>query len=287
MTKETTPYFYIIQHKETKIMYAGSRYAKGCHPDEFMQPNGYQTSSVTILNIIEKEGLSIFNILRIDTNCDDVSSLRYETSFLQCLNCAKSPYWYNGHNNDTLMAYGTEEFKLKSIETCFKNFGVKYPMQSEKVREKSKITSIINYGCESHTQSYISKSRLKQSNLKKYGYENTFQVPEFKDKGKISKLKKYGNETFNNREKSNTTCIDKYGVKNIHQVQSVIDKTAKTISERYTKSELNNLTKQGIFNKHGVNNASQIPFFSIIETKKTYAKNVLSRRFPEFKQFYI
>ena len=47
--KETIPYFYIIQHKTSKIMYAGSRWIVGCHPDEFMQHKGYSTSSPMLL----------------------------------------------------------------------------------------------------------------------------------------------------------------------------------------------------------------------------------------------
>lgn len=65
--KTNTPYFYIIQHTETKIMYAGSRWAKRCHPSELLQPSGYTTSSEKINNIISEHGLSIFEIIRIDS----------------------------------------------------------------------------------------------------------------------------------------------------------------------------------------------------------------------------
>ena len=45
MSSETIymPYFYIIRHIPTGKKYAGIRYAKGCNPIEFMQPDGYQT----------------------------------------------------------------------------------------------------------------------------------------------------------------------------------------------------------------------------------------------------
>lgn len=45
---QTIPYFYIIRHIESNKMYAGSRYAKNCHPSEFMTVNGYTTSSSEI-----------------------------------------------------------------------------------------------------------------------------------------------------------------------------------------------------------------------------------------------
>ena len=122
-----TPYFYIIQHIESKKLYAGSRYASGCHPDEFMQPNGYQTSSNTIKSIIEQEGLLSFSILRIDTYCDNIHPYDYESLFLQHLDCAKSPNWYNGHNNDGI-SYRTEYYDAIMI----KKYGAKIKPEAKK-----------------------------------------------------------------------------------------------------------------------------------------------------------
>ena len=61
--KETIPYFYIIQHKTSKKMYAGSKWAVGCNPSTFMIPNGYTTSSAPINSIIDLEGFDSFVIL--------------------------------------------------------------------------------------------------------------------------------------------------------------------------------------------------------------------------------
>lgn len=63
-------------------MYAGSRWAKGCHPDEFMQLNGYKTSSTKILEIIEQEGIDIFDVIKITTQFDNISAYEYESTFL-------------------------------------------------------------------------------------------------------------------------------------------------------------------------------------------------------------
>ena len=46
------PYFYIIQHITSGKYYAGVKYAENSNPDTFLQPNGYQTSSKIIQNII-------------------------------------------------------------------------------------------------------------------------------------------------------------------------------------------------------------------------------------------
>ena len=229
------PYFYIIQHKLTKKMYAGSRWAKECHPNEFMQPNGYTTSSSTINQIIEQEGLDSFQILRIDTNLDGLSAYQYESLFLQITDCASSIDWYNGHNN-TGMAFGTLNFIEKTISTNLQKYGVECVFQSD-----------------------IIKDKINQTKLEKYD-NATFTNPE---KSKQTKLEKYGNENYNNREKANKTNLERHG-----------------------KNGIAKFTNEAIFRNHGVYNASQIPFLSLIHNKKTYAKNILSRCYPEFKQYY-
>lgn len=149
-----TPYFYIIQHIKSKKLYAGSKYASGCHPDEFMQPNGYQTSSPTINSIIEQEGLSSFIVLRIDTFCDNIFPYEYETLFLQTLNCAKSSDWYNAHNNDGILpSYATEEF----YQLMFNKHGDRFYNNPS----KNKITCLERYGVDH--QSKIDSSRIRSS----------------------------------------------------------------------------------------------------------------------------
>jgi len=134
-----TPYFYIIQHKESKKLYAGSRYAKECHPDEFMQSNGYTTSSNTINDIINQEGLDSFEILRIDINCDGLHPYDYETLFLETMDCASSPDWYNGHNNKfkNMPEFYFGSNKLNSI--IFEKYGVYNCMNIEEIKLKQKV----------------------------------------------------------------------------------------------------------------------------------------------------
>lgn len=59
---DRTPYFYIIQHISSGKLYAGSRWAIGCYPAEFMKADGYCTSSKKIKKIIEAEGIESFRI---------------------------------------------------------------------------------------------------------------------------------------------------------------------------------------------------------------------------------
>jgi hypothetical protein len=127
------PYFYIIQHKETKKKYAGSRYAMGCHPNEFMIKDGYTTSSSTIKLIIEQEGIDIFEIIELislDELCIPFgiqNVYTYETWFLTFNDCAKSNEWYNKHNNNRQPSYGTVEFTNMMINKYGVDHNTKIP----------------------------------------------------------------------------------------------------------------------------------------------------------------
>lgn len=168
-TEQTIPYFYIIRHIESGKMYAGSKWTKNCHPNSFMKSDGYTTSSPTINSIIEYEGLTSFEILRIDTNLDGVSAYDYETIFLKTNNCAKSLNWFNKHNNNgkcnrkgsknsdfqKLTASKTHKNKIVSEETKKKQseshkkprpYRVGIPRSIETKNKISESVKRINYG---------------------------------------------------------------------------------------------------------------------------------------------
>jgi hypothetical protein len=135
------PYFYIIRHSISKKMYAGARWAKGCHPDEFMQLDGYTTSSNIINRIIDQEGLDSFDVLRIDTNLDGLSAQEYESVFLQVIDCSNSDMWFNKHNNlGKPPAYGTQEFNDYMITKYNVNHNTKIPGLMDKMIQTRRIT---------------------------------------------------------------------------------------------------------------------------------------------------
>ena len=288
----TIPYFYIIQHKVTKKLYAGSKWAKGCHPNEFMQPNGYTTSSPTINEIIEQEGLNSFEIIRIDTNLDGLSAYNYESLFLQTIDCAGSIDWYNGHNNTGILALGTISFTLSMMtkygvtnanysvyiqnarkENCNAKHGVDYYFQSEEFKNKSKETNIERYGVDHAAKLETTQYKRLETNLEKYGVEHIMTLDEFKDKAINTSMERFGFEYAMQspkvKQKSVSTCLEKYGVE--YALQSL---------------EVRNKSKQYYMDNYGVDHNSKVKFLSIIETKKSYAKNQISRRYPEFKQYY-
>lgn len=350
---QTVPYFYIIRNKETGTMYAGSKWAEGCHPDTFMIPEGYCTSSPTINYIIEESGLDVFEILRIDTYCDGLHVHDYETIFLQTNNCSNSDNWYNGHNNQGKMSWNTPAYKKlmilkygvdhnskipeikekkrtkqldrseeekhiiknKTKQTNLEKYGYEYNFQDEKTKNAIKQTNLEKYGYEFSSQSPTVKEKIRQTNLEKYGtifhkeksletlqenygrdYTNPSQIPEIKEKKKKTYMENWGFEYATQspkiKEKTKQTSIIKYGYDSPSKSPAVKEKVRQTNAEKYgteyyiQSKEGKEKLKTSLKEKYGVDNISKLPFLSIIETRKTYAKNILSRYFPEFKRYY-
>lgn len=160
MSSETiyTPYFYIICHIKSGKMYAGSRWASGCHPDEFMRIDGYTTSSSIVNDIIKEDGVESFNILRIDTNCDGIHPYYYETLFLECLDCANSNNWLNAHNNKfkDIPEFYFGSYKFNSL--MHNKYGVSNCMNIEEVKLKQKVAE-------------------KKTLMEKYGVDHNMKIP--------------------------------------------------------------------------------------------------------------
>jgi hypothetical protein len=294
-----TPYFYIIQHKTSKKMYAGSRWAIGCHPSEFMQPYGYKTSSAEINSIIMTEGLSIFDILRIDTNCDGIHVYDYETVFLQSLNCAELDNWYNKHNNyfplyNSIQLYNIKQEKYgdpnynnpeKQKQTRIDNNGGTF--WSEEELEKSRKTRYAKNDGKYFADDWGSKQ--KQTRINNNSNEKYF-ADDWIEKTRNTKTDRYGDPNYNNPEKYKETNNEKFGYDNAMKSPVIKEKSRKT---RYIKNDGkfwsdNDLEKrkQITLEIYGVDNIAKRQFLSIIETKKTYNKSNISKYYPEFKQYY-
>jgi hypothetical protein len=242
MLQQTTPYFYIIKNKHTGLRYAGSKWAQGCHPAEFMTENGYCTSSNTIAEIIKSDGLDAFQVETIVTEFNGLSTYDYETAFLVENDCAASPDWYNCHNNmgfdfgsagfkkHMLAKHGvehamhSEEIKDKLKQTNLDRRGVENPMQDEDVKSKAKITNLGKFGCEHVAQNEEVQAKTKATNLDRHGVECSFQREEVKAKSKITNLDRRGVENPMQSEevkaKSKITNIDRYGASSYCQSEA-------------------------------------------------------------------
>jgi hypothetical protein len=233
-----TPYFYIIEHIETKMRYAGCKYAKDANPKTFLTPEGYCTSSGIVNQMIDAYGTDSFRIIQIllEPECG-MGVLKYETNFLQKNNIAQDPMWFNFHNNEILAGFGSELFE----ERMMKKFGVKNIMQLPWFVELMKIQNIENFGFDNYFKTPEFQVKKKKAILEKYGVEHAAQNPEilqrmkdtcterhgednyfktadFQVQKKKTNLEKYGEEEYTRtaeyRVKSEATSFEKFGVSN-------------------------------------------------------------------------
>lgn len=117
-----SPFFYIIQHKESKKYYAGySSSKRKCDSSLFMCESGYQTSSKDIRSLIAEKftfGLEIFDIIRIRHFHSQTEAIQYETKFLTKVNAKRNDRFYNmsnGHKDFFLSPEANERRRLKSL----------------------------------------------------------------------------------------------------------------------------------------------------------------------------
>jgi hypothetical protein len=123
--------------------------------------------------------------------------------------------------------------KAKKQETCLKNFGTNWPMQSSIVKNKSAQTLLSKYGVDNiskvpniimkiqnilHTPSAqhngqtpfeVGVVKLKQQNLEKYGVEYYFQSQDFRTKYKEVMTDKYGADNIRKSDYFNQLMIEK------------------------------------------------------------------------------
>ena len=230
----TTPYFYIIKHKESGIKYAGCRFANGCHPDELLKEDGYTTSSKTINKIIDSDGIDSFEIVKIDIICDGLDVYEYETKFLVENDCARSKEWYNHHNNiQGFPAYGTPEY----AKLMMQRFGYANANQNPLSVEKGKQTKKIKYG----NSGYNNQLKMKETMLKRYGVKCATLIPEALERSKKTRIERYGD--CNNMQKNRNTMKERYGVEYTYQNKDILNKMFTTKLNKYGSKDYNNIEK--------------------------------------------
>ena len=92
------PYFYIIKHIPSQKYYAGCKINSKANSSDLMTEKGYQTTSKVIKKLIEKDGLCLFEVIRIKHFETPNEALAYEARFLIKVNAAENVTFYNKHN---------------------------------------------------------------------------------------------------------------------------------------------------------------------------------------------
>ena len=119
----------------------------------------------------------------------------------------------------------------KRKKTCFKNYGVEHPSQSEKIKDKKKQTFIEHYGVENPMQNKEVREKGKQTCLIKFGVEYPNQNKEVREKVKQTCLLNhnvdYPLQSAEVREKSKKTCLKHFGVEHPNQNPEIAEKASK------------------------------------------------------------
>ena len=212
------PYFYIIRHIPTQKYYAGCKINSRANSSDFMTEKGYQTTSSIIKSLIQKDGLSAFEIVKIKHFIIPEEALAYETRFLTKVNAAESTMFYNRHNGGKNFVnkggYKLSEQtkqkmrKPKSKETVEKQNQEKRT-RSKEVYKKMVATRKSRYFTW-HTAEQI--ERIKQHNATWWSEENKKKHSE--KMKEVHKLNPISEETRQkHREKSSGANNGMYGKK--------------------------------------------------------------------------
>jgi len=231
-----------------------------------------------------------------------ISSKEYYDKFLKkdegtCRYCGKKTKFYNirlGYNNvcsnkecikrkrqlTNIKRYGgvspfsSKEIQKKIIKTNQYKYGVSYPAQSDKIKEKMRLKIVSNGGYtlqRPHTRKLIEKA-VKE----KYGNKYYLKTSKGQKLFKKTCLENHGVENPQQskivRKKLIKTNIENYGVENPQQNSKIRNKTVRTNIERYGfKCALSDREKmkKSYYKKYGVDN----PFRSDEIKKKIKATN--------------
>lgn len=123
----------------------------------------------------------------------------------------------------------------KKSEDYIRHCSAKCANNNPVSKERLRATNLKKYGVEIVSQSNKVKETYRKHMEEKYGkgIVNSFQAKEVIEKLEKTKLLKYGSKTYNNRHKSEQTCLKKYGVRVSSQAKSVIQKNIRKHCYRY------------------------------------------------------
>lgn len=76
-------------------------------------------------------------------------------------------------------------------------------------------------------------AKRKETVMNKYGVDSVSKLSSTKDSIATTKLERYGSASYNNREQSQLTCLEKYGVKNAALNSDISDSISATCMARY------------------------------------------------------
>jgi hypothetical protein len=116
--------------------------------------------------------------------------------------------WHNGLSMEN-------NTSLQQLSQSLKKYNKNNPCSDEKRKRKSE-QSIKFWEEHPDIKKQMVESQ-KRTMQETHGVDNYFQTKEFQIQSKNTRELKYGDKNYNNRPKSEQTCLDLYGVKNVSQ----------------------------------------------------------------------
>ena len=280
-----TPFTYCITFLPTGKRYYGSRYANNksivAHPSQLWTT--YFTSSETIKTLIEEHGKESFAFEVRKTFKTRTEALTWENKFLTRIQAAQSPEWLNGNNGSSTF-HSTPESIQKQKDTKKRN-GTAHNMKNPETVQKAMETRKRNGTLNPNTPESIQK----QKDTKKLrGIESPMKNPDTVQK-MLDTRKRNGTLNPNTPEsiQKRKETMRKNGTTTF--TAESIQKRKETMRKNGTTSAHTPETVQKVKDTkklRGIENPSSTPFLSMLHNKKTYAKNIITRCYPELKIFY-
>lgn len=125
----------------------------------------------------------------------------------------------------------------KLEETNMQKYGVRRPLQNEKIQQKMEETTMQRYGVRNSSMCDAVMEKRRQTNRERYGVDYTCQADSVIAKKEKTLQSLYGgNSPFSSQEvqtKARKTIRERYGVENVAQNADIQVKMKKTCMERY------------------------------------------------------
>lgn len=180
----------------------------------------YRCSKIELVDILQRNNIKIKDYFILEKEVLKALYIEQNKTITDIANYYKQPV----RNIKRLLVYydinkSPEEVKQARLEKIkssnLEKYGVEFPYQSEKIREKSILTTLSRYGVDNPFKLEEFKEKIRKTHLDKYGVEYYSQREDMK--------KKLSDYMKNNPKLHNRKDITDYGKKYIDNFEMYLD----------------------------------------------------------------
>lgn len=196
--------------------------------------------------------------VKVEVECDVCGNIKTLT-YRKYLKNIKSHNFYSCSNKCSV---------IKSEMTCLERYGVKYPLQSEKIMSDLKDYFIEKFGFDNPSKSKDVQEKRDNTMMKKYGVKTNIILPETHNKAVML------SKTDESKEKRENTLLERYGVNNAMKSEKIYQKFKDTNIKKYgVEYPAQNIDIFEKTNKSGL----KIKYFDGISYQGTYELDLLKK----------